>query len=114
VFKGAFDPKLSELEASAASFARDAAGLYHGLLDGHTYVLSVVEDEAAEEEARAAGPARSYRGMKQETRGTTAASRGLTEELKKLSTDELRDQSDRYKQLVEARDLEDVLYGGGS
>ena len=34
-------------------------------------------------------------------------------ELKKLSLDELREGSDRYKALLEARDLEDVLYGSG-
>ena len=33
-------------------------------------------------------------------------------ELKALSTGELRGQSERYKALKEARDLEDVLFSG--
>lgn len=37
----------------------------------------------------------------------------LTEELKSLSADELRAQSDRYKTLVESRDLEDILFSRG-
>ena len=43
----------------------------------------------------------------------TASSAHVTAELKKLSVDELREGSDRYKALLEARDLEDVLYGSG-
>ena len=41
------------------------------------------------------------------------ASAALTAELKSLSTAELREQSDRYKALLEARDLEDVMFGAG-
>ena len=37
----------------------------------------------------------------------------MTAELKKLSVNELREGSDRYKAMLEARDLEDVLYGSG-
>ena len=36
----------------------------------------------------------------------------LTDELKSLSADELRSQSDRYKALLEARELEDCLFSG--
>ena len=45
--------------------------------------------------------------------GTTAASKSLTEQLKNMSVDEIRGQSDRYKEMVAARDLEDCLYGNG-
>ena len=44
--------------------------------------------------------------------GTTRASAALTAELKGLSVEELRGQSDKYKALLEARDLEDVLFSG--
>ena len=45
--------------------------------------------------------------------GVTQASKDITKELKSMSVDEIRGGSDRYKELVAARDLEDALYGNG-
>ena len=81
---------------------------FDGLEPGGAYTLSVEEDAAAEE---AAGPRKTYKGAEKDDAAASGASR-LTDELKALSTDELRDGSERYKALKEARDLEDVLFSG--
>ena len=46
------------------------------------------------------------------SRGGSRAVALLTAELKGLSADELREAGPRYRALLEARDLEDTLYGG--
>jgi hypothetical protein len=43
-------------------------------------------------------------------RGKANAVDAITHELKQMSTDELREKGDKYKQLLEARDLEDILF----
>jgi len=79
-----------------------------------TYQLFVEEDEAAELAARGGAAVTTYRGTDAaDIRGATSASQALTAELKTLSTEELKGQSERYKALVEARDLEDCLFGAG-
>ena len=111
VFKGTFRPRL--LDASRAYFERDAAGCFATLHDGGEYTLVVEEDEAAEAAATAANPRRAA-GVRaaEPVTGVNAASSRLTAELKTLSVEELAGQSDRYRALKEARDLEDVLYSG--
>ena len=42
----------------------------------------------------------------------SAASAAITDKLKKMSTDELREAGAEDQQLLEARDLEDMLYAG--
>jgi hypothetical protein len=44
-----------------------------------------------------------------ETKKTTGKDL-LTQELKNMSADELRAQGNKYKELIEARELEDCLY----
>ena len=78
-----------------------------------TYQLFVDEDAEAEEAARGGAPPSGYRAAETAALGPNRASAALTAELKNLSVDELRDGSDRYKALLEARDLEDCLYGSG-
>ena len=111
VFKGTFRPRL--LDASRAYFERDAAGCFAALHDGSEYTLVVEEDGAAEAAATAANPRRAagVRAAEPVTGGNAVSSR-LTAELKTLSIEELAGQSDRYRALKEARDLEDVLYSG--
>ena len=111
VFKGTFRPRL--LDASRAYFERDAAGCFAALHDGSEYTLVVEEDGAAEAAATAANPRRAA-GVRaaEPVTGVNAASSRLTAELKTLSIEELAGQSDRYRALKEARDLEDVLYSG--
>ena len=111
VFKGTFRPRL--LDASRAYFERDAAGCFAALHDGGAYTLVVEEDEAAEAAATAADPRRAAPFFARDcVTGVNAASSRITAELKTLSVEELAGQSDRYRALKEARDLEDVLYSG--
>ena len=79
------------------------------------YQLQVDEDEEAESAAReASGGGGGYNPANADAlKGATAASKDLTNELKSMSVDEIRGQSDRYKELLAARDLEDCLYGSG-
>jgi len=112
VFRG--DPAVRLVEAGGAAIERDADGYFDGLTAEAAYVLQVAEDEAAE----AAAPRRNapYRGPshpEEQTRGVSRASAALTEELKKLSLEELAAQSDRYRALREARDLEDCVFAAG-
>ena len=45
--------------------------------------------------------------------GSSSGSAAVTQELKSLSADELREAGPRYRALLEARDCEDVLFSGG-
>ena len=74
------------------------------------YVLGGQEDAVWEAQRGSRG---GYRANEGSALGVTNASASLTQELKGLSVDELKAGSDRYKALLEARDLEDVLYGSG-
>ena len=87
-----------------------ADGCFSGLRDGVQYELDVAEDAAAEEAARPAGAKPSGISRAAECPGASSASSRLTDELKGLSLDDLRNQTDEYRALKEARDLEDVLF----
>ena len=81
-----------------------------------SYLLNIGEDEAAEAAFLAAKGGRTgYRGPNANGTviGATSASSAITAELKAMSVDEIRGQSDRYKELLAARDAEDVLFGSG-
>lgn len=113
VFKGSFGKTLTH-HASGQVIHHDSDGFFAGLQGEEQYELTITEDEEAEAVARAAkGGNKSYKARENDLTGVTTASRMVTEELKGLSVEELRASSDRYKALLEARDLEDVLYGNG-
>lgn len=114
VFEGAFRPRVKEAGADAAPLDRDADGAFAPLSDGAAYELIIEEDEAAEAAATAADPRRAagVRAAEPVPGAPNAASARLTAELKTLSVEELAGQSERYQQLKEARDLEDVLFSG--
>ena len=79
------------------------------------YQLQVDEDEVAEAaHLEAIGGHIGYKRADADgLSGVTQASKDITKELKSMSVDEIRGGSDRYKELVAARDLEDALYGNG-
>ena len=91
-----------------------ADGAFSGLKEGGQYNLVVVEDEEAgygnEELSRGyeAPGASSGGGIG----GTSTRSSDITNQLKGMNVDDLRNQTDEYKKLKEARDLEDVLFSG--
>ena len=113
VFQGAYEPRLINMNERGSISKRSAAGTFAPLDDGGTYELAIEEDAAAEAAATAADPRRAAGVQVAEpVPGVNAASARLTAELKNLSVEELAGQSERYRQLKEARDLEDVLYSG--
>lgn len=73
------------------------------------YVIEVEEDAEEEAERRKnSKPIQFYKaddGPKKNGRID-----GLTNQLKGMSLDELKEKGDKYKELIEARDLEDILY----
>jgi hypothetical protein len=92
-------------------------------VDQAEYRVQIEEDDVSEAAAlAAAGPPRQIEIISMEAAaaamhgGSAVGPKGkrgvdaLTEELKKLSPEELREAGDKYKQLLEARDLEDILY----
>ena len=68
------------------------------------YVIEVEEDVVAEAKIEK----KSYKAPTAETKKTTGKYL-LTQELKNMSVDELG-KSDKYKEVLEARELEDCLY----
>jgi hypothetical protein len=69
-------------------------------------VIEVVEDDEAESKVEKKVYTAVDTGEAKKTTGKDL----LTQELKNMSADELRAQGDKYKELIEARELEDCLY----
>ena len=91
-----------------------ADGAFSCLKEGGQYNLIVVEDEVAgygNEEL-----SRGYKALGESSGGgidgASTRSSDITNQLKGMSVDDLRNQTDEYKNLKEARDLEDVLFSG--
>ncbi len=91
---------------------------FTNLVDGNNYVVEIVDDPE-EVKRMAARPPGSF-GIKLSDlrddaaagniKKKTAASSALTDELKSMSHQQLMEKGERYKELLEARELEDVLY----
>ena len=78
---------------------------FFGLEVGTVYMIEIENDEEAESKIEK----KTYKALATETKKTTGKDL-LTQELKNMSADELREAGDKYKQILEARELEDVLY----
>ena len=113
------EPLRREMRPDPDGFGPDAEeevviGCFSGL-DLHepngtpaSYMMVVDEDPAL----AATAPKHVYRAAS--SSGAPSGSRGaalVTAELKQLSAEELREGGDRYRELLEARDLEDVMGG---
>lgn len=111
-FKGNYKCHLREGEGEGAKLYRGDSDRISELLATDpptTYFVEIEED--AEEVARAkAQPRKVYKAP--DVQSGNVATRDLTRQLKGLSVEELKSQSARYQDLVEARDLEDVLFSG--
>ncbi len=128
-YSGAYKLHLTAIASNARVEERSPAGvhldtLFTNCVDGAEYRVEIEEDDGAEAAAAAAAPARKIELISMDA--AAAAMRGgsdsavgakgkrgvdaLTEELKKLSPEELRAGGDKYKALLEARDLEDILF----
>ncbi|KAK3233061.1 hypothetical protein CYMTET_43382 [Cymbomonas tetramitiformis] len=107
VFQGEFKRKLLDPEGQRLS---ERAGSFHGARLDVQYELIVEEDEEAGVGNRELGCGYQVSTAVGAAPGSSSRSNELTQQLKGLSTEDLRAQTDEYKQLKEARDLEDVLY----
>uniref|UniRef100_A0A7S1NZ21 Uncharacterized protein n=1 Tax=Vitrella brassicaformis TaxID=1169539 RepID=A0A7S1NZ21_9ALVE len=79
---------------------------FEGLEANGTYVLQVEEDPA-----QADRPSKTYEAPSVETCPLKKSAKvaDITRELQGMSVEEIREKGDKYKELVEARDLEDTL-----
>jgi hypothetical protein len=79
-----------------------------GVEEGKVYVLEV--DEDAEIEAERKKNAKPIEFFKPDKLKENGRINGITAQLKGMSLNELKEKGDKYKELIEARDLEDILY----
>lgn len=93
-----------------AYVGESAMNQYKGLKDGETYFVHIEEDE--QEAATLTKNSKKYvpNTVEDEEGGEKKKVDEITQQLKAMSADELRNRGDKYKQLIEARDLEDCLY----
>ena len=117
VFQGDYKVRLEGQDGMTFSLVEGAGGSkgFEGLSEASSYELLVEEDEEAgygnEDLSKNYCPPESNQKGSSANDGASRST-ALTAELKGLSEQELRSQTERYKQLKEARDLEDVLYSG--
>ena len=82
---------------------------WHSIEDGNVYIIDIEEDEEMERERRKnAKPIEFYKPEAKS--GNNTRIEGITKELKGLSMKELEEKGEKYRELIEARDLEDILY----
>lgn len=100
--------------AEANIESEDAQGCIQGLLEGIEYWVVIEEDpaEKVESEKRQAtfNASRLVVKAQDDLPGSNAASRNITKQLKGLTEAQLKAKGAEYKQMLEARDLEDVLF----
>ena len=112
VFKGNYQLLIrQEKDISRKYFPKlpDGSKAWMGLEDGGIYIVEIEEDNEAEAERRKnAKPIEFYKP--EEKMKKNGRIDGLTNQLKGMSIKELEEKGDKYKELIEARDLEDILY----
>ena len=79
---------------------------FYGLEVGTVYMIEIENDEEAESKVEK----KTYKALAPVNNTKTTAKDLLTNELKNMSADELREAGDKYKEILEARELEDVLF----
>ncbi|KAI9353884.1 hypothetical protein BDR26DRAFT_849395 [Obelidium mucronatum] len=111
VYKGNFqlhvlNPETNERLEKVESSRWD----FRGLVDGQV-VRVEIELDPEEEKRLEARPAGTY-GYKAKAviKSGNTASELITKELKGLTREELLEKGDKYRELIEARELEDALY----
>ncbi|TNV76308.1 hypothetical protein FGO68_gene14561 [Halteria grandinella] len=111
VFKGNYALQIREEKDPERKYlakAENGDKAWVNVQEGKVYVLEV--DEDAEVEAERRKNAKPIEFYKPEQPKQNARINGLTAQLKGMSIDELKEKGDKYKELIEARDLEDILY----
>ncbi|EAR84500.2 hypothetical protein TTHERM_00655280 (macronuclear) [Tetrahymena thermophila SB210] len=106
VFKGNYQLVLKH--ATSKEVQKSSNKIFENLIDGQAYVVEVIEDE---EESKKEISKPYYASQKEESqKQNNGRINNLTNELKGMSIEELKQKGDKYKELIEARDLEDILY----
>ncbi|CAD8131446.1 unnamed protein product [Paramecium pentaurelia] len=107
VFQGQYKLILkSEDKKKIFEFSR---GGWDGCENGKTYYVEVEEDPIQEEWDRK--NSKPYQAPKEDTCPLKNKKLELiTSELKAMSIDEIKDKGSKFKELIEARDLEDILF----
>ena len=105
-FKGDYKTHLRG-PGDGESILPEEDGFIMGLNPGSVYYLSIEEDPSVKVEHVSLNLTK-----KEKEIGDTSAMKNITAELKGLSPEELKARGEDYKRLLEARDLEDVLYNG--
>ena len=113
----------NEIDIRPDGGERSAGCSFSGLVAGREYLVMVDEDPKEKARAAANGGSKAYSaavgskggggGFGRAVGGGTRGSALVTAELKKMSAEELREAGPKYRALLEARDLEDALGGGG-
>mmetsp|Transcript_113383 Transcript_113383/g.360461 ORF Transcript_113383/g.360461 Transcript_113383/m.360461 type:complete len:150 (+) Transcript_113383:734-1183(+) len=101
----------SEQERLASDYAQEAGHALHDLVVDHcrrTQDWSTLEEEARQHEGNKTCGVDPIEDLL-ENRRNIAASDGATSALRSMDVSEIREGSDRYKQLLEERALADVL-----
>ncbi|KRX04400.1 hypothetical protein PPERSA_05661 [Pseudocohnilembus persalinus] len=109
VYKGNFKMILKEDTTKQNIQKIKEKQLFTGLKGGSIYWLDIIEDEEAENSR----PKVTYQANQNQNniiKSGNSRVNNLTDELKKMSNQELMEKGEKYKQLIEARDLEDCLY----
>ena len=104
-YKGDYQLKLRLDDKEKTNYLKSEDKKFYGLEVGTQYVVEVLEDEEAESKIEK----KTYTAAPTSEKKMTAKDL-LTQELKNMSADELREAGDKYKEIIEARELEDCLY----
>jgi hypothetical protein len=102
-YKGNFQLELRHSETQEL-IPQPSRFLFQGLKDGDTYHIQVIPDPTLVTERKAGGI------QFNKTPTTKKPVDHITEELKKMTVDQLMEKGERYQQLIEAREIESCLY----
>jgi hypothetical protein len=101
VFKGDFKRRLKSRTGEYAP-PHDQGWL----VSEDYYALEIEEDEVAERDV----PRKAYVAEKEPVKCCARKKDYLTEELKQMSVEEIREGGEKYRQLIEQRELEDIVF----
>lgn len=107
VFKGNFTVTL--ISPNGARVPRELDGNFHHLEAGISYQLEVEADPTLPISSKPA-PLLSRREDLVDALKRNARHDDITAQLKSMTTEQLQERGEEYRQLIEARDLEDILH----
>jgi hypothetical protein len=118
--KGQTEVKSANVDDEEKALTKYLSDVFEGLVDQSVYSVEVEEDaEIMKQEAAQRQRDPSSYGIQRATKEDHALMRGggskvrqdeLTNQLKAMSKEELLEKGDKYKQLLEERELENILF----